>query len=170
MAGSVSDRNARDSLAAIELLVLDVDGVLTDGRFALDADGREIKTFHTQDGFGLRQLQDAGVTVAIITGRESAAVSARAAELGIRHLHQGSRSKQDAMHAVLSATGVGADATAAVGDDIPDLAMFAVAGISIAVANAVSEIKNQADLITTRRGGEGAVREIADAILAARQA
>ena len=155
-------------LVPLRLLVLDVDGVLTDGRFTLDADGRESKTFHTQDGFGLRQLQRAGIELAIITGRRSGAVSRRTEELGIEHVFQGVSDKAGAMADLIARTRLSPPAIAACGDDIPDLAMFDAAGVGIAVANAVDAVRTAADWVTERRGGYGAVREIADRILAAR--
>lgn len=155
----------QQQLAAIGLLVLDVDGVLTDGRFTLDEEGRETKTFHTQDGFGIRQLIDNGIVVAIITGRRSGAVAARARELDIEHVIQGARDKTAAIKELMNSTGITKDRAAAVGDDIPDLAMFAAVGLPIAVNNAVDTVKAAATMITDRQGGHGAVREISDLIL-----
>ena len=152
---------------SIRLLCLDVDGVLTDGRIMLDADGREIKTFHVQDGMGIRLWQEAGHAVAIITSRTSEAVARRAAELGIEHVHQGCRDKLDALQAVFEATGHTPDETAAVGDDLPDLPMLNAVAMPVAVQNAVAELQAVASHTTTRAGGHGAVRELIEDLLRA---
>lgn len=154
--------------AGIGLVVLDVDGVLTDGRFTLDEAGNESKTFNTQDGYGIRRLLDAGIVVAIITGRSSGAVTTRAAELGVNHVFQGCRDKREAIVSLLASVGVERERAAAVGDDMPDLPMFQATGLAFAPANAVAEIAAAADLQTRRAGGHGAVREIADFLIAAR--
>lgn len=154
--------------AGIGLVVLDVDGVMTDGRFTLDESGNESKTFNTQDGYGIRRLLDAGIEVAIITGRSSGAVTTRAAELGVRHVFQGCRDKRGAIDALLASLGVERERAAAVGDDMPDLPMFEATGLAFAPANAVADIAAAADLRTRREGGHGAVREIADFLIAAR--
>ncbi|MEM8548976.1 MAG: HAD-IIIA family hydrolase [Pseudomonadota bacterium] len=170
MARLVTDPAAGDALASLQLVVFDVDGVMTDGRFSLDDQGAETKTFHTQDGYGLRLLLEAGLEIAIVTGRQSGAVSARMAELGIAHVYQGARHKAAVLTQLLAAVGVQPGKAAAVGDDVPDVDLFAGVGTGIAVANATPPVLAAADWVTTRRGGHGAVREIADAILAARQA
>ncbi|MEL7024301.1 MAG: HAD hydrolase family protein [Pseudomonadota bacterium] len=162
---AIIDTDLRKRLAALELLVLDVDGVMTDGKFALDHKGRETKTFNTQDGFGIRRLLDAGIVVAIITGRSSGAVTHRANELGIGHVVQGARDKAQAIRELLEANGVEATNAAAMGDDVPDLDMFQTVAVPIAVANAVDDVKDAAALVTQKHGGEGAIREIADLIL-----
>ena len=154
--------------ARVALVVFDVDGVMTDGRFTLDASGNESKTFNTQDGYGIRRLLDAGVEVAIITGRSSGAVSMRAEELGVRHVFQGCRDKRVVIASLLESLGVERERAAAVGDDMPDLPMFEATGLAFAPANAVAEIATAADLQTRRTGGHGAVREIADFLVAAR--
>lgn len=153
--------------AGIRLVVFDVDGVMTDGRFTLDESGNESKTFNTQDGYGIRRLLDAGIDVAIITGRSSGAVTTRAAELGVRHVFQGCRDKRDTIASLLESLGVERERAAAVGDDMPDLPMFEATGLAFAPANAVADIAAAADLQTRRGGGHGAVREIADFLIAA---
>ena len=157
-------------LAALRLVVFDVDGVFTDGRFTLDADGAESKTFNTQDGYGIRRLREAGLEVAVISGRNSAAVDARMRELDVAHVYQGCRDKHGTITTLAGQLGVGREQILAVGDDIPDLALFEAAGVRVAVANAVSEIRAAADIVTSHPGGHGAVREIADRILSARTA
>ncbi|MEM7611252.1 MAG: HAD hydrolase family protein [Pseudomonadota bacterium] len=164
-----STADLRERAARVELLVLDVDGVLTDGRFTLDEQGSESKTFHTQDGYGMRRLVENGVQIAIITGRSSGAVTHRAQELGISFVFQGCRDKQATIVELMRDLGVKKDGCAAVGDDMPDQAMYQAAGLKIAVANAVPELKALADMVTRRCGGDGAVREVAEFILDARR-
>lgn len=159
----------RDSAGRIRLAVFDVDGVLTDGRFTLDKDGNESKTFNTQDGYGLRRLIDAGVVVAIITGRNSAAVDKRMAELGVSHVFQGCSDKGATIAELMRSLAVEKDEAAAIGDDLPDLQMFEAVGLRFAVANAVGELVGHADLTTRRGGGHGAVREIADFVIRCKQ-
>ena len=170
----MSDANSIDTalqqqLASLKLLVLDVDGVLTDGKFSLDHEGRETKTFNTQDGYGIRRLLDSGVVVAIITGRSSGAVTHRAKELSIPFVIQGARDKATAIRELLDANQIQPTNAAAMGDDVPDLDMFRAVALPIAVANAVPEVKREAVVVTHRRGGDGAVREIADLILSCRE-
>ncbi len=153
--------------AGIRLVVFDVDGVMTDGRFTLDEAGNESKTFNTQDGYGIRRLLDAGIDVAIITGRSSGAVTTRASELRVRHVFQGCRDKRATIASLLESLGVERERAAAVGDDMPDLPMFEATGLAFAPANAVADIATAADLQTRRGGGHGAVREIADFLIAA---
>jgi 3-deoxy-D-manno-octulosonate 8-phosphate phosphatase (KDO 8-P phosphatase) len=152
----------------IRLLVLDVDGVLTDGRLHISATGEEVKVFHVRDGSGLVALQRAGVRVAIISGRDSAAVTRRATELGIGHVRQGISDKGAALDALCLELGVAKHELACVGDDTPDIPMFDRAGIAVAVADAHSAAAARADWVTQARGGRGAVREICDLLLAAR--
>ena len=159
----------RRALAALQLIVFDVDGVMTDGRFTLDADGNESKTFNTQDGYGMRRLLDNGVAIAVITGRNSNAVTVRMQELGVQHVFQGCRNKSDTIQQLLTQLGIAPTVVAAVGDDEPDLAMFDAVATRVCVANAVASVQSAADWVTQQRGGFGAVREIADCVLAARQ-
>jgi 3-deoxy-D-manno-octulosonate 8-phosphate phosphatase (KDO 8-P phosphatase) len=151
----------------IRLLVLDVDGVLTDGRLFISPAGEEFKVFHVRDGSGLVAVQRAGVTVAIISGRDSAAVATRAAELGIRHTRQGVVDKGAELAALMRELGLGADETACVGDDTPDLPMLRAAGLAVAVADAHPAAKAAAHWITPSPGGRGAVRDVCDLLLSA---
>lgn len=151
----------------IRLVGFDVDGVFTDGRFYLSDEGVETKAFFTQDGFGIRRLLDAGIEVAVISGRRSGAVERRMAELGVRHLVQGCKDKVAAFDTIADGLGVGLEATAFVGDDVPDLPLLQSVGWSVAVANAVAEVREACDAVTTARGGAGAVREVCDIVLAA---
>ena len=153
------------NLNDIRLVAFDVDGVFTDGRFYLSDDGVESKAFNTQDGYGIRQLLNAGVAVAVISGRKSGAVSQRMAELGVQHVVQGCGDKVAALDEIISTLGLSANQCAYVGDDIPDLPLLNHVGYSIAVANAVSELRAQCDFCTSASGGFGAVREVCELIL-----
>jgi 3-deoxy-D-manno-octulosonate 8-phosphate phosphatase (KDO 8-P phosphatase) len=154
--------------AQIRLLVLDVDGVLTDGRLWFGAEGEALKVFHVRDGAGLKALQRAGIEVAIISGRRSAAVEQRCAELGIRHLLQGREDKAAALRELLAALAVTAAATACVVDDTPDLPLMAIVALPIAVADAHADVLAAARHVTRAAGGRGAVREVCDVLLEAR--
>ena len=156
-------QKARD----IKLLVLDVDGVLTDGHLWYDNSGEELKAFNIQDGLGIKLLLRGGVDVAIITGRRSALVARRARELGIRHVIQGREDKLAALQALLEELALPLQEIAYMGDDLPDLAAIRAAGLGIAVANAQPVVAGHADYKTARSGGDGAVREICDLILQA---
>ncbi len=151
-----------DCLRRIRLVVLDVDGVLTNGQLTFDSNGTEYKSFNVQDGYGLRKLQQADVTIGIITGRDSSIVAARARELDIQHVVQGANNKADALSKLLSELNLTAEQTLYMGDDEPDLPAMQMSGVSVAVANAVEVVREHADWVTTRCGGEGAVREVCD--------
>ena len=152
----------------IRLLVLDVDGVLTDGRLFFTAGGEELKVFHVRDGAGIVAVQKAGVTVAIISGRDSAAVTRRAGELGIRHVRQGAGDKGAVLDQLLAELGIAAAETACVGDDTPDAPMLHRAGLAIAVADTHPALAAAAHWVTSSKGGRGAVREVCDLLLSAR--
>lgn len=154
--------------ANIRLLVLDVDGVLTDGRLYFSAEGETLKTFHVRDGAGIVQLRKAGITVAIISGRNSPMVSTRMKELGVTHVQQGIHDKDAALRSLLAELQLDAGQVACVGDDTPDLAMFAIAHLAIAVADAHPGVRAAAHYVTQLQGGTGAVREVCDLILQAR--
>lgn len=143
----------------IRVLILDVDGVLTNGHIILDHDGREIKTFHSRDGFAIHAWLRTGHEAALITGRASTALAARARELGIRHLYQGCRDKRAALEDVLGRCGVGAERAAALGDDLPDLHLLHRVGYPMAVRDAVAEVRQAARYVTSSAGGCGAVRD-----------
>lgn len=158
----------RQQASKVRLLVLDVDGVMTDGRIQLDADGREFKVFHVQDGYGIRRVLEAGIEVAIISGRKSVAVEKRAAELGIKHVHLGIQNKISVFENLLSTLKLATEAAACVGDDTPDRECMKAAGLGIAVANAHPDLDEVADWHTHLDGGNGAVREVCDLLLSAR--
>jgi 3-deoxy-D-manno-octulosonate 8-phosphate phosphatase (KDO 8-P phosphatase) len=157
----------------VRLVVLDVDGVMTDGGVYLGATSGgetvELKRFEIQDGLGIRLLQDAGVIVAIVTGRESRAVAMRAAELGIEEVHQDrTAAKLRIVGAMLERLGIGWDETAFLGDDLPDLPILRRVGLPAAVGNATPDVRAAARWQGVRHGGYGAVREFAEALLSAR--
>ncbi len=152
----------------VRLLLLDVDGVLTDGSLLYSHEGKESKAFNTQDGFGLRILQDAGVEVGIITARSSEALSRRGKDLKIAHLYQGAVNKLDSYKEILKKTGYKPFEIAYMGDDWLDLVLLKRVGLAAAPANAVSEVKEMVHYTTERYGGHGAVRELCDLILEAR--
>ncbi|KAA0014232.1 HAD hydrolase family protein [Billgrantia pellis] len=156
-----------DPLRRIRLLALDVDGVMTDGRLYFQADGVEIKAFHTQDGLGIKLLLRAGLQVALLTGRESPMVSHRAAALGIDHVFQRCEDKLATLRELCSRQGLSLDQVAYCGDDLPDLAPMQRAGVGITVPGAPAYIRALADHVTERSGGHGAVREICDMLLEA---
>ena len=157
---------AIERAANIKLLVLDVDGVLTDGSLLVGSDGKEfLKTFDSLDGHGIKLLQSTGVTVAIITGRSSGMVEGRARELGIKEVQMGVSNKYEALQVLLNKTGHHLSETAAMGDDWPDLAMMKQAGLRIAPAQAHEAVKEFAHFVTSRTGGNSAVREACDLIL-----
>jgi len=160
------NRNARPS--DVRLVVFDVDGVFTDGRFYLSDDGVETKAFNTQDGFGIRQLLDAGIEVAVISGRNSGAVTIRMQELGVRHVIQGCRDKVTAFRELATSLGISDMQSVFVGDDIPDLPLLEEVGFAIAVANAVAEVRAACDMTTSAAGGFGAVREVCELVLETR--
>lgn len=155
-------------LANVRLVAFDIDGVFTDGRFYLSDDGVETKAFSTQDGFGIRQLIKAGIEVAVISGRKSAAVEKRMAELDVPHVILACGDKTAAFDELSATLGISAEDSAFVGDDIPDLPLLSKVGHSFAVANAVSAVREYCAYTTQKRGGHGAVREVCEQILAAR--
>ncbi len=167
----MQNRHSESWLAAlpkakeIKLLLLDVDGVLTDGNLIYSHEGKESKSFNTQDGFGLRILQDAGVEVGIITARSSEALERRAQDLKISHLYQGATNKLIAYKEIVKATGFKPFQIAYMGDDWLDLLLLKRVGLAVAPANAVMEVKEMAHYTTEQSGGSGAVREVCDLIL-----
>jgi 3-deoxy-D-manno-octulosonate 8-phosphate phosphatase (KDO 8-P phosphatase) len=155
--------------SSVRLLVLDVDGVLTDGGLVYSAAGEETKRFHVHDGFALVAALRAGLQVAVISGRASAAVTRRMAELGIVEVHQGVSDKVQALDALRERLGLAPREVAVMGDDLPDLLAMSRAGLALAPANAVAEVKRAAHWVARRRGGEGAVREAVEMLLRARR-
>jgi len=153
---------------AIRLLVLDVDGVLTDGRLYFGPRGEALKVFNVHDGFGLRQLQRAGIAVAVISSRRSPMLVVRCRELGVQHVHQGVADKLGVFARLCARLALTPADCACVGDDVPDLPLMRAAALSFAVADAHHEVRRAADVITRATGGRGAVREVCDYLLALR--
>ncbi|NJD38689.1 MAG: phenylphosphate carboxylase subunit delta [Geobacter sp.] len=159
-----------EKLKHIELLLLDVDGVMTDGRIIWDANGTEIKFFNVKDGHGIKLVQRAGIQVGIITGRTSPVVDLRAKELGIDILYQGALRKQESYHDIKQRTGLTDHQIAYMGDDVIDVPVMRRVRFSAAPADAQAEVRAVADYVTQARGGWGAVRELCDLLLKARGA
>ncbi len=157
-----------NKLKGIKLLILDVDGVLTDGSIIYDDNGVETKVFSVKDGLGIRLLMEAGINLCIATGRRSNALYNRCKNLGIVHIFDGVRDKAAILDLVLDQVGVSADEVAFIGDDLPDLALMQMVGLSIAVADAHKTVLENADMVTSAKGGAGAVREACEAILKAK--
>jgi 3-deoxy-D-manno-octulosonate 8-phosphate phosphatase (KDO 8-P phosphatase) len=153
--------------SGIRVLLLDVDGVLTDGGLYFGAEGELFKRFNTLDGHGLKMLQRAGITPAVVTGRGSAALRARLAALGIVHARYDIDDKAPAAEAILADLGLHWDQAAVMGDDWPDLPMMLRAALACAPANAHPEVRSRADMVTKHGGGAGAVREVCDLLLQA---
>ncbi len=159
----------KSTARAIRLVVFDIDGVFTDGRLFLDSHGIEThKIFHVRDGFGVRQLLENGVEVAIISGRDSAAVAARMAALGVQHVFQGCDDKLPVLLKLLAQLNIAPAHTAFVGDDEPDLPPMAAVALAIAVADAHPRVRAASHWVTGSRGGQGAVREVAEFLLDSR--
>jgi 3-deoxy-D-manno-octulosonate 8-phosphate phosphatase (KDO 8-P phosphatase) len=151
----------------VRMLVLDVDGVLTDGRLYYGNTGEEFKAFNIKDGLGIKLLQRAGIPVAIITGRSSDSVLRRAGELGIEHLVQGREDKLTALRELCERCGISPQDCAYMGDDLPDLAAIAAAGLGMTVADGAGAVRDAADWCSEAAGGAGAVREACEFILVA---
>jgi 3-deoxy-D-manno-octulosonate 8-phosphate phosphatase (KDO 8-P phosphatase) len=156
---------AKPNLSDIKLLVLDVDGVLTDGSIIVNADGSESKAFSTLDGHGIRMAKRAGLKVALLSGRSCLPVEHRAKQLNIDHCLQDCHDKLPALKDLLAKMGLQPDEVAFVGDDLPDLPVIRYVGFAAAVANADEKVKEKAHFVTDRKGGSGAVREVIDYIL-----
>ena len=151
----------------IRLLILDVDGVLTDGRIIVDDRGSETKVFHVRDGHGLVMLMRYGIDVILLSGRRSAAVEHRARDLGIAEVHQGIHQKVEVLESILSGRGFDPTDVAYIGDDVVDIPVLRRVGLAVAVADAVGEVRSLADYVTVSPGGQGAVREVCEQILKA---
>ncbi len=153
--------------ARLVLMGFDVDGVLTDGTLYFSSQGDEIKAFSSLDGHGLKMLQQAGVEVAIISGRSSRALQLRAENLGIRELHMGVADKRGLIESLAQARGIGLTEVGYMGDDVVDLPILRACGFSATVADGHDEVKSRVDHVATRGGGRGAVREVCELILRA---
>ncbi len=151
----------------LKLLILDVDGVLTDGKLFFDPLGNEYKSFHAQDGHGIKLLRQHNVEVAVISGRTSHTVALRMQSLGIQHVYQGHENKLTAFQELLLALDINPEQTAHVGDDVLDLPIMCRVGLAVAVQDANPAVRDYAHWVTKRCGGQGAVREVCDLILQA---
>lgn len=158
----------RERLATVRLLALDVDGVLTDGTLYYGADGEVLKRFHVRDGLGIRLLHGAGIALAVISARESAPLARRVRDLKIRHACFGVENKGEALDRVSAELGLDRSAVAYAGDDLIDIPAMRRAGVAITVQDGHELVRRHADWVTAAPGGRGAVREIADGLLAAR--
>lgn len=156
---------AIEKARTVRLLIVDIDGVLTDGGLQFDNRGEEYKSFNSLDGHGIRMLLESGIEVAVITGRQSEIVNHRMGDLGVKHIYQGHRDKLPAFDKLIQDTGSDAAEVAYIGDDLPDLPIMLRVGFAIAVQNAHGFVKQHCDWVTTASGGHGAVREVTDFIL-----
>lgn len=155
----------KEKIKRVRLLVLDVDGVLTEGKVVYDDRGLETKAFDVKDGHGVKLLKRGGVDSAILTSRTSKVVEYRAADLGIELVYQGYKTKLEAMDDILKRSGLEAGELAYVGDDLVDLPFMARVGFTATVSDAVDEVRERVDVVSSRPGGRGAVREICELIL-----
>ena len=151
----------------IKLLVLDVDGVMTDGGLTIGDDGQEYKTFHAHDGLGMKLLKASGVELAIITGRTSNVVKKRAESTGVAHFYQGAEDKLAAVYDLMKASGLQANQCAFMGDDVVDLPPMLQCGLALAVPNSPALVLAHAHYVTIKSGGQGAVREVCELIMQA---
>ncbi|MFQ5780630.1 MAG: KdsC family phosphatase [Nitrospiria bacterium] len=159
------DRRVLQKAREIRYLLLDVDGVMTNGMLYIDENGREIKGFSIYDGHGIAMLRHASIGVGIISGRTSSVVTCRAKELGIEDVHQGVHDKIVSYEMILEKHQLEERAIAYIGDDLIDLPLLRRVGLSVAVANAIDAVKKEVDWVTERKGGDGAVREVVDLIM-----
>lgn len=162
------DKSVYQQLANTKLLVLDVDGVLSDGYIYMGNDGEELKTFNTKDGYGIKAVISQGVEVAVITGRRSNIVEKRMTSLHCQHIIQGEENKAQALSSLMDSLGLKRDEVTSVGDDMPDIGLFELSGNRVAVKDAHPHIRNTATYVTSLDGGRGAVREVCDIILQAK--
>jgi 3-deoxy-D-manno-octulosonate 8-phosphate phosphatase (KDO 8-P phosphatase) len=163
----LSEDQLTEALKRIRLLLLDVDGVLTDGGIIYSDRGEEIKAFHVRDGLGIRLVINSGIEVGIVTGRSSKALFHRCRNLGISRVHDGVTDKVSALESIRADTGFAEAQVAFVADDLPDLAIMARVGLAVAVADADALVREKAGWVTSAMGGKGAVREVCEAILQA---
>ena len=154
--------------ARIQLIIFDIDGVLTDGRLLLGDDGQEYKAFNSRDGLGIALLRDTGIEIAIITARQSEVVRKRMESLQVRHVYQGCEDKEPAYRRLLSTLALQPEQVAYVGDDVIDLPVMTQVGLAVAVADAHPFVKRHAHWITPSTGGHGAGRDVIEQVLAAR--
>ena len=160
-------KDIKEKLKRIKLLILDVDGVMTDGRIIMDDEGHEIKNFNVRDGHGLKILQRYGIKVAILTGRQSKVVEHRAKDLEIKDVYQKVFNKKEVFEKILKKHKLSPNEAAFIGDDIVDIPVLRRVGFSVAVADATDVVKKSVDYVARKRGGHGAIREVCEMILQA---
>jgi len=160
-------KSLREKLQHIKILIMDVDGVMTDGRIIINDDGRETKNFDVRDGHGIKLVQRYGIEVALLTGRQSEVVKHRANELGIKEVHQKIFNKKEVFVEILQKNNLNVDQAAFIGDDIIDIPVLKEAGFSATVADAIDIVKKTVDYVTKNKGGRGAVREVCEMLLQA---
>lgn len=160
-------KNLREKLKNIKMLILDVDGVLTDGRVIMDDSGREIKNFNVRDGHGIKLIQRYGINVVLLTGRKSEVVKHRARDLGIKEVYQKVFNKKEVFAGILLKNKLDSAEVAFIGDDFIDIPVLKAAGFSAAVADALDVVKKSVDYVTQSKGGRGAVREVCEMLLQA---
>ena len=165
----MNPQELRAAAARVRLLVLDVDGVLTDGGLHYDADGRESKVFNVRDGYGIQQAMAAGIDIAVISGRHSRAAAARLSELRVPHVFLGRNDKRQVLDELLAELAISPEHIACVGDDVTDLEILGIAGLAITVADAHPDVLPAVHWVTRATGGRGAVREICDLLVASRR-
>ncbi len=161
------EKKISEKLAKIKMLILDVDGVMTDGGILMDSDGREMKKFNVRDGHGLVMIQRHGIQVAILTGRTSAVVEHRARDLRISEVYQGALNKKEVLATILEKNRLAPEEIAYMGDDIVDIPVLKMVGFSAVVADALDVVKRSVDFVTVQPGGKGAVREVCEMLLMA---
>lgn len=164
----LTEKEVRERAKNIKLLVLDVDGVLTDGRIIYTSDGKELKNFDVKDGHGIVLARKAGIGFAFISGRNSDVTKIRAADLGVENVFQGIKDKEMVLRELSQRLGVELDSIAYMGDDVIDIPAMRIVGLSVAVADAHQKALEACDWVTTRNGGKGAVREFIDLVLEAK--
>jgi 3-deoxy-D-manno-octulosonate 8-phosphate phosphatase (KDO 8-P phosphatase) len=157
-----------EACKTLKLLVLDVDGVLSDGKIYLGNQGEELKAFNAKDGYGVKAMQACGVDVAVITGRRSTIVQERMSALNAKYIIQGEEDKYQALLDLMSEHNIQSKQIASIGDDMPDIGLFKLSHLKVAVNDAHPFVKQQANFITTLKGGRGAVREFCDLVLQAK--
>jgi 3-deoxy-D-manno-octulosonate 8-phosphate phosphatase (KDO 8-P phosphatase) len=167
--GAPGEQDVMERAKRVRLMIFDVDGVLTDGALYMNDTGGELKAFHVHDGHGLKMLQESGVEVAILSARRSRTVELRAAELGIKILEQGAADKGVAFERLLLRRQLPADATAYMGDDLPDLPVLVRCGFAATVPEAPLAVRERVHYITRARAGRGAAREVCELIMQAQQ-
>ena len=170
MKTTATPRSALGRASRIRLLVLDVDGVLTDGVLVYGASGEETKRFHVRDGLAIQAARRAGLEIAVVSGRASAAVTRRMSELGVVEVHQGVADKESLLRGLLARLGVKPAETAVMGDDLLDLPLMRIVGLAMAPSDAVPEVRRAARWVSGATGGHGAVREAVEVLLRSRKA